>query len=78
MNVFLQNLFADNNTLKLADTLKYKLKDNADMPIEKIKDKSPSSSVKNSPKIQKKKVSTIDFSTNGNNSENEHFSPSKY
>lgn len=67
--------------MKLADTLKFKLKDNANMPIDRIKDKSPTPSVKSSPKVQKKYISPHDDrspNTNESGNENENSSPSKY
>uniref|UniRef100_A0A2S2QNM3 Rab11 family-interacting protein 1 n=1 Tax=Sipha flava TaxID=143950 RepID=A0A2S2QNM3_9HEMI len=70
------------NTLKLADTLKSKLKDTVEMPIshDKSKDKSPTPSLKNSPKVQKKHlISPLDdrsYNHKETNHENES-SPSK-
>lgn len=69
-------IFSDNNTLKLSDTLKSKLKDSVDMPIshDRSKDKSPTSSLKNSPKVSKKNhVSILEesLSTKESNHENE-------
>lgn len=48
-------IFSD-NSLKLSDTLKSKLKDTVDMPTshDKSKEKSPTPSLKNSPKVSKK------------------------
>jgi len=66
--------FPDNNTLKLSDTLKSKLKDTVDMPInyDKTKDKSPTPSLKNSPKVQKKHpISPLD-DRSFNNKESNH------
>lgn len=66
--------------MKLADTLKSKLKDTVDMPISnnKTKDKSPTPSLKNSPKVQKKHpISTLDDRSKEINHENES-SPSKH
>lgn len=75
-------LFTDNSTLKLADTLKSKLKDTVDqLPIshDKTKDKSPTPSLKNSPKVQKKHtplddrpVSTREFNHEIESSSSKH------
>jgi len=68
--------------LKLSDTLKSKLKDTVDMPInhDRTKDKSPTPSLKNSPKVQKKHpISPLDdrsFSNKESNHENDTL-PSK-
>jgi len=68
--------------LKLSDTLKSKLKDTADMPInhDRTKDKSPTPSLKNSPKVQKKHpISPLDdrsFNNKESNHENDTL-PSK-
>lgn len=68
--------------MKLSDTLKSKLKDAADMPInhDKTKDKSPTPSLKNSPKVQKKHpISPLDdrsFNNKESNHENDTL-PSK-
>lgn len=69
--------------LKLSDTLKSKLKDAVEIPLnhDRSKDKSPTPSLKNSPKVQKKHpISPLDdrsFNTKESNHENES-SPSKY
>lgn len=66
--------------MKLADTLKSKLMDTIDMPTSnnKTKDKSPTPSLKNSPKVQKKHhISTLDDRSKEINHENESF-PSKH
>lgn len=68
--------------LKLSDTLKSKLKDTVDMPInhDRTKDKSPTPSLKNSPKVQKKHpISPLDdrsFNNKESNHENDTL-PSK-
>lgn len=68
--------------LKLSDTLKSKLKDTVDIPVshDRTKDKSPTPSLKNSPKVQKKHpISPLDdrsFNNKDFNHENEN-SPSK-
>lgn len=70
--------------MKLADTLKSKLKENVEpLPIsnDRTKDKSPTPSLKNSPKGQKKHpISPLDdrsFNSKEPNNENES-SPSKH
>lgn len=69
--------------LKLSDTLKSKLKDAVEIPLnhDRNKDKSPTPSLKNSPKVQKKHIiSPLDDRSINNkesNHENEN-SPSKY
>ncbi|VVC38065.1 Rab-binding domain FIP-RBD,C2 domain [Cinara cedri] len=71
------------NTLKLADTLKSKLKDTDQIPInhDRTKDKSPTPSLKNSPKVQKKNtISPLDdrsSNTKEINQENETSQKSK-
>lgn len=73
----------DNNTLKLSDTLKSKLKDAVDVPInhDRTKDKSPTPSLKNSPKVQKKHpISPLDdrsFNNKESNHENDTLPKSK-
>lgn len=68
--------------LKLADTLKSKLKDTVDTPInhDRTRDKSPTPSLKNSPKVQKKHpISPLDdrsFNNKESNHENDTL-PSK-
>lgn len=80
ITILINLIFPDNNTFKLSDTLKSKLKDTVDMPIsqDRTNDKSPTPSLKNSPKVLKKLlVSPLDDrSLKESNHENE--SPSKY
>jgi len=58
--------------MKFADTLKYKLKDNVNTPIDRIKYNSPTPSVKSSSKVQKKYLSLYDHSSNTNENGNEN------
>jgi len=60
--------------LKLADTLRSKLKDTVDMPIshDRTKDKSPTPSLKNSPKVQKKHIISPLDDRSFNNKESNH------
>lgn len=69
----LKFIFSDNNTLKLSDTLKSKLKDTADISnSDRSKDKSPTPSLKNSPKVSKKNHISIVEEFTGNSKESNH------